>query len=154
MKKNSLLWLSVLLLMLAGCSSDDDENAINGKDITGYWEYIGATTGDVISTGLYFQKDGKIKNWSINARNEYNETDWGLWWIEEVSCYGDDKWYTILIKEGSKTPHPDELYYNIISLTESRLVIRVYGGIAGTPYENGYDREYRKLSVKPQNINK
>ena len=153
MKKKSLLWLSVFLLMLAGCSSDDDEITINDNTILGYWEYTGAITGNVISTGLYFQKDGKIKYWFINPRNEYNETDWGLWWIEEYSGLGYEKSNAILIKEGSnKTPNPDELYYNIESLTESRLIIRVFGGIAGTPYENGYDLEYRKLSVNPQNI--
>ena len=153
MKKNRLLWLSVFLLMLAGCSSDDDEIATNNKEILGYWEYTGAITGNVISTGLYFQKDGKIKYWSINPKNEYNETDWGIWWIEEVVGYAPGKSYAILIKEGSnKTPNPDELYYNIESLTESRLVIRVFGGFAATPYENGYDREYRKLPVNPQNI--
>ncbi len=38
MKKKSLLWISVFLLMLAGCSSDDDNNMVYSKNlIVGEW---------------------------------------------------------------------------------------------------------------------
>jgi hypothetical protein len=38
MKKRSFIWLSMLLLMLAGCSSDDDNNSDYSKLIVGEWE--------------------------------------------------------------------------------------------------------------------
>ena len=38
MKKKSLLWISAFLLMLAGCSSDDDNINVNQKQIVGEWE--------------------------------------------------------------------------------------------------------------------
>ena len=38
MKKKGVLLLSMLLLMLAGCNSDDDEITIKDKNILGYWE--------------------------------------------------------------------------------------------------------------------
>jgi len=37
MKKKSLLWISALLLMLAGCSSDDDNIVVNPTLIVGEW---------------------------------------------------------------------------------------------------------------------
>ena len=37
MKKKRLLWMSMLLLILAGCSSDDE---ITDKDLVGYWKDI------------------------------------------------------------------------------------------------------------------
>ena len=49
MKKKSLLWISALLLILAGCSSDDDalnnEITINEKNILGYWESTASSKG-------------------------------------------------------------------------------------------------------------
>jgi len=37
MKKKSLLWISALLLILAGCSSDDDKSNVDSKFIVGEW---------------------------------------------------------------------------------------------------------------------
>ena len=37
MKKKRLLWISVLLLMLTGCSSDDDNRNGDSKFIVGEW---------------------------------------------------------------------------------------------------------------------
>ena len=140
MKKKSLLWLSALLLMLAGCSSSDDDNlVINDKNILGYWEYTGAITGDVVSTGLYFQNDGKIIYWSIPVMNGYNETDWGYFWFD------DDGTLEIQDRPKGSDPNPDEMYYKVMSLTKDRLVIRHFGGFAGTPLEKGTDVTYKKI---------
>ena len=61
MKKKSLLWISALLLILAGCSSDDDalnnEITINEKNILGYWESTASSKG-----GLKFVSVAKSKN--------------------------------------------------------------------------------------------
>ena len=46
-------------------------------------------------------------------------------------------------------PNPDEMYYTITSLTKDRLVIRSWGGFAGTPLEKGYDTVYKKMSNMP-----
>ena len=145
MKKKSLLWLSALLLMLAGCSSSDDDIEIKDNTILGYWEY----TNPIDSRGgLLFTSDGEIKHWEyspiigVNDNYQYSEGHWGLWWIEDVIGY--EKSNAIHIKEGNKTPNPDELYYQVMSLTKDRLVIRHFGGFAGTPFENGTDVTYKK----------
>ena len=46
-------------------------------------------------------------------------------------------------------PNPDEMYYNITSLTKNRLVIRSWGGFAGTSFEKGYDTVYKKMTSMP-----
>ena len=37
-EKKKVIWVCALLLLLAGCSSDDDNLTINDKNILGYWE--------------------------------------------------------------------------------------------------------------------
>ena len=138
MKKKKVLWVCALLLFLTGCSSDDDNLVINDKNILGYWEYTGAITGDVVSTGLYFQNDGKIIYWSIPVMNGYNETDWGYFWFD------DDGTLQIQNRPKDSNPNPDELYYKIMSVTKDRLVIRTFGGFAGIPLEKGTDVVYKK----------
>ena len=141
MKKKNLLWLA-LLLMLAGCSSDENEITINDNNILGYWESTATIDGQ---GGFLFLPDGEIKYWDYsllngNGTRQYSEGHWGLWWIEDVVGY--EKSSAIHIKEGSKTPNPDELYYQVMSLTKDRLVIRIFGGFAGTPLEKGTDVVY------------
>lgn len=135
MKKNSLLWISALLLMLAGCSSDDDIT-IKEKNILGYWKSE-ATYND--PWGLMFASNGEIKYWeySINTR-QYSEGQWGYFWFD------DDGTLEIQDRPKDSDPNPDELYYKVMSLTKDRLVIRHFGGFAGTPLEKGTDMVFKK----------
>lgn len=142
MKKKSLLWISALLLMLAGCSSDDGIE-IKDKNILGYWESTGTIDG---RGGLLFTSDGEIKNWEYSlliGAEQYSEKLWGYFWFDNEG--------TLIIQNRPKdsNPNPDELYYKVMSLTKDRLVIRVFGGITGTPYERGGDIEFKKMSSMP-----
>ena len=148
MKKRSFIWLSMLLLMLAGCSSDDDEITINERNIVGYWEHVEDSPWG--TGGLLFAFGGEIRSWQHAVRSdndagprEYWENHWGYFWFDDEG--------TLNIKGGAKdsTPHPDELYFKVMSLTEEFLVIRVYGGIAGTPFENGDDMVFRRMPFVP-----
>ena len=134
MKKKSLLWISALLLILAGCSSDDDalnnEITINEK-ILGYWESTTSSKG-----GLKFVSDGKIKEWNHSNTGQYSEKLWGYFWCD------DEGTLNIQTRPKDSRPNPDELYYKVISLTKDRLVIRIFGGFAGTPLDKGYDIMY------------
>ena len=149
MKKKSLLWISALLLMLAGCSSsDDDEIAINDKNILGYWETTVENLWGI--EGLVFASDGKIKFWqySISSADDsgprtYSEKHWGYFWFD------DDGTLRIQDRPKGSNPNPDELEYKVMSLTEDRLVIRVFGGFAGTPLEKGTDMVYKKMTSMP-----
>ena len=140
MKKKSLLWISALLLMLAGCSSDDDITT-NDKIILGYWESTGTIDG---RSGLLFTSDGEIKYWDYSLiygptyDNRYFEQHWGYFWFD------DDGTLEIQDRPKDSDPNPDEMYYKVMSLTKDRLVIRHFGGFAGTPLEEGYDIEYKK----------
>ena len=137
MKRKSYLWLSLCLLMLAGCSSEDDSSNYE-QDILGYWEYVGE---GAYPAGLLFLPNGEIKSWAVfelyDDHSDYKgEYSWGHYWFDDSG--------KLQIKEGSKEPNPDELYYTVMSLTKDRLVIRVYGGFAGTPFGEGEDRVYQK----------
>ncbi|MBO6032954.1 MAG: hypothetical protein J6Q22_16080 [Prevotella sp.] len=137
MKKN-LLWISALLLMLAGCSSSDDDIAINDRNILGYWESTGTIDG---RGGLLFASDGEIKVWKyslLTGTGQYSEGHWGYFWFD------DDGTLEIQDRPKDSDPNPDELYYKVMSLTKDRLVIRHFGGFAGTPLEKGYDIVYLK----------
>ena len=141
MKKKSLLWISVLLLMLAGCSSD--EIAINDRNILGYWELVGENVWG--TGGLVFSSNGEIKSWNYGIHSAddsgprtYSEVPWGYFWFD------DDGTLKLQNRKKDSAPNPDEMYYKVMSLTKDRLVIRHFGGIAGTPLEEGYDIEYKK----------
>ena len=124
MKKNSFLWMSVLLLMLAGCSSSDDIE-INDNTILGYWEYTNPI----------------IKNWDYSlllGTGQYLEQHWGYFWFD------NDGTLNIQKRPKDSEPYPDEMYYKVMSLTKDRLVIRHFGGFAGTPLEKGSDVTYNK----------
>ena len=137
--KKSLLFIAAFLLILAGCSSDDVDVNNDNQGVLGYWEYEGITTD--YGGGYHFKANGKIASWEIGLGHKYSENDWGLWWTENGK---------IQIKHGSsKIPDPDEMYYAIVSLTESQMVIRSFGGFAGTPYEKGVDHVFKKLPGKP-----
>ena len=141
MKKKSLLWISVLLLILAGCSSD--EITINDRNILGYWELVGENVWG--TGGLVFSSNGEIKSWNYGIHSAddsgprtYSEVPWGYFWFD------DDGTLKIQNRKKDSAPNPDEMYYKVMSLTKDRLVIRHFGGIAGTPLEEGYDIEYKK----------
>ena len=141
MKKKSLLWISVLLLMLAGCSSD--EIAINDRNILGYWELVGENVWG--TGGLVFSSNGEIKSWNYGIHSAddsgprtYSEGHWGYFWFD------DDGTLKLQNRKKDSAPNPDEMYYKVMSLTKDRLVIRIFGGFAGTPLEEGYDIEYKK----------
>ena len=141
MKKKSLLWISALLLMLAGCSSD--EITINDRNILGYWELVGENVWG--TGGLVFSSNGEIKSWNYGIHSAddsgprtYSEGHWGYFWFD------DDGTLKIQNRKKDSAPNPDEMYYKVMSLTKDRLVIRHFGGIAGTPLEEGYDIEYKK----------
>ena len=141
MKKKSLLWISVLLLMLAGCSSD--EIAIYDRNILGYWELIGENEWG--TGGLVFASNGEIKSWTYGIHSAddsgprtYSEGHWGYFWFD------DDGTLKLQNRKKDSAPNPDEMYYKVMSLTKDRLVIRIFGGFAGTPLEEGYDIEYKK----------
>ena len=96
--------------------------------------------GDIINGRTYGKKileDGTIREWVITETGEYIENDWGFWKIDE---YGE-----VVLKMGSKDPMPDELYYQVISVTDKEMEVREWGGIFGTPFENGYDRLYIRI---------
>lgn len=141
MKKKSLLWISVLLLMLAGCSSD--EIAINDRNILGYWELIGENEWG--TGGLVFASNGEIKSWTYGIHSAddsgprtYSEIHWGYFWFD------DDGTLKIQNRKKDSAPNPDEMYYKVMSLTKDRLVIRIFGGFAGTSLEEGSEVEYKK----------
>ena len=142
MKKKSLLWISALLLMLAGCSSV--EITINDRNILGYWELVGENVWG--TGGLVFSSNGEIKSWNYGIHSAddsgprtYSEVPWGYFWFD------DDGTLKIQNRKKDSAPNPDEMYYKVMSLTKDRLVIRHFGGIAGTPLEEGYDIEYKKI---------
>ena len=142
MKKNFVLWISALLLMLAGCSSSDDDITTNDKIILGYWESTGTIDG---RSGLLFTSDGEIKYWDYSLiygptyDNRYFEQHWGYFWFD------DDGTLEIQDRPKDSDPNPDEMYYKVMSLTKDRLVIRHFGGFAGTPLEKGTDVTYKKI---------
>ena len=141
MKKKSLLWISALLLMLAGCSSD--EIAINDRNILGYWELVGENVWG--TGGLVFSSNGEIKSWNYGIHSAddsgprtYSEVPWGYFWFD------DDGTLKIQNRKKDSAPNPDEMYYKVMSLTKDRLVIRIFGGFAGTSLEEGSEVEYKK----------
>ena len=96
--------------------------------------------GDIINGRTYGKKileDGTIREWVITETGEYIENDWGFWKIDE---YGE-----VVLKMGSKDPMPDELYYQVISVTDKEMEVREWGGIFGTSFEEGYDRLYIRI---------
>ena len=143
MKKKSLLWISVLLLILAGCSNSDDEIAINDRNILGYWELVGENVWG--TGGLVFSSNGEIKSWNYGIHSAddsgprtYSELPWGYFWFD------DDGTLKLQNRKKDSAPNPDEMYYKVMSLTKDRLVIRIFGGFAGTSLEEGSEVEYKK----------
>ena len=139
MKKKSLLWIGAFLLILAGCSSSNDDITTNNKIILGYWESAGTIDG---RSGLLFTSDGEIKYWEysiLTGTGQYSEGRWGYFWFD------DDGMLNIQDRPKGSDPNPDEMYYKVMSLTKDRLLIRHFGGFAGTPLEKGTDMVYKKI---------
>ena len=140
--KKYLLWMSALLLILAGCSNDD-EITIKDKNILGYWESTGEKEWG--TGGLLFASNGEIKHWTYSVHSAddsgpltYSEGHWGYFWFD------DDGTLNIQNRKKDSDPDPDEMYYKVTTLTKDRLVIRSFGGFAGTPLEEGTDIVYMK----------
>ena len=145
MKKKKVLWVCALLLFLTGCSSDDDLT-INEKNILGYWENEATTNG---RGGLLFTSDGEIKYWGFPStgtytqladNEQYSEGPWGYFWFD------DDGTIHMQNRPKGSDPNPDELYYKIVRVTKTHLVIRTFGGFCGTPPEEGTDVVYKKIN--------
>ena len=130
---------TVFCVIIVGCSSDDDalnnEITINEKNILGYWESTASSKG-----GLKFVSDDKIKEWNHSNTGQYSEKLWGYFWCD------DEGTLNIQTRPKDSRPNPDELYYKVISLTKDRLVIRIFGGFAGTPLNKGYDIMYIRIN--------
>ena len=142
MKKiTKLLGLTTIMLMLAGCSSD--EITINDRNILGYWELVGENVWG--TGGLVFSSNGEIKSWNYGIHSAddsgprtYSEGHWGYFWFD------DDGTLKLQNRKKDSAPNPDEMYYKVMSLTKDRLVIRIFGGFAGTSLEEGSEVEYKK----------
>ena len=159
MKKVSILWMSALLLMLAGCSGDElivagdsgDELMVAGNsgdetgdasDLVGYWKVIDQekSEGKDPNTmgGLCFKENGEIIAWGKGSENWY-ERYTGKWWVS------DEGELLVDVYEGTMC----HVYTGIERLSKTRLVIRNWGGFVGTSREEGYDVEYMKLDHAP-----
>ena len=130
--------------LLVSCSLSDsaDEPVLIidpvANPIVGYWLYTGTTFDS--TTGLYFSPSGEVWMWE-NYLGEYREQQWGYCWLDDNG--------ELQMKDGGLSPMSDAPDYKITSLTSDRLVIRTYGGLAGTPFEKGRDMIYKKLPRKP-----
>ena len=129
------------MLILAGCSSD--EITINDRNILGYWELVGENVWG--TGGLVFSSNGEIKSWTYGIHSAddsgprtYSEVPWGYFWFD------DDGTLKLQNRKKDSAPNPDEMYYKVMSLTKDRLVIRIFGGFAGTSLEEGSEVEYKK----------
>lgn len=156
MMKTRVILMSMLLLMLSGCSNDD-EYAFDPAyyPVYGYWEFSGADysgrtemacgaieepTIFIGRQGLLIKPNGVINSWDI-IMEQYSESLWG-----KLTLDNDGK---LAIQIYSDESVEDAMYYKIKEVTPGQLVIRIYGGITGIPYEKGYDYKYRKLKSKP-----
>ena len=145
MKKFFIVSLSMLLLIMAGCSSSsDDEITINDENILGYWELL-TDEYEWGTGGLLFVSNGEIKFWQYAVCSPddsgpltYSEQHWGYFWFD------DEGTLEIQNRPKDSDPNPDEMYYKVMSLTKDRLVIRYFGGFAGSPLEKGMDVVYKK----------
>ena len=142
MKKKCFLWLGAFLLMLAGCSSDETGEA---SDLMGYWKVIDQEDQEQSENrnpnamgGLCFKKNGEIIEWGKTSTNWY-ETYTGKWWVS------DEGELLVDVYEGSMC----HVYTGIERLSKTHLVIRSWGGFAGTSREDGHDTEYTKLDHAP-----
>ena len=142
MKEKSLLWISVLLLMsgmLCACSSHEDDET---STLCGYWKVISDNQNEIKDNnsqgGLCFKNDGEIIEWSMNSESWY-EIHRGKWWVSDE---GD---IMVDVYEGVMCP----IYTAIEKLSKTHLVIRSWGGFAGTSREEGHDVEYLKLENAP-----
>ena len=125
MKEKSLLWISVLLLMsgmLCACSSHEEDET---STLCGYWKVIS-------------DNQNEIKDNTMNSESWY-EIHRGKWWVSDE---GD---IMVDVYEGVMCP----IYTAIEKLSKTHLVIRSWGGFAGTSREEGHDVEYLKLENAP-----
>ena len=138
-KRIQKLAAGMMVLMAAGmllvsCSSDEDDLR---HHLVGYWE--GERVADFANMrgGLYFSPTGEVFSWTAegDSRWEFPECRW--------SISGDR------VELEPYHVYPDQMYYSVVSVSEKSLVVRMYGGIGGIPYEKGTDNIYHKLKKAP-----
>ena len=150
MKAKNVL-MGLLLLLVTGCGNDDDYIVDpNVYPIFGYWEFAGADYSTsrinidesifIGRQGLLIKSNGDVKYWDI-IMDQYSESLWGKLLAEDDG--------SLVIDTDFGEPICDGLYYTIKDVTQDQLIIRVFGGIAGLSYEDGYDYIYKKINSKP-----
>ena len=159
MKKKSLLWMSMLLLisgMLCACSSDEEDemsmldetsmSTAETSDLLGYWKVIANNQTEIkdnnSQSGLCFKNDGEIIVWAMNSESWY-EIHSGKWWVSDEGDIMVDVYEGVMCR----------IYTAIERLSKTHLVIRSWGGFGGTPREEGHDVEYLKLENAPNHDN-
>ncbi len=146
MKKKSILWMSMLLLLFTACSNDDESaNTSSSTNPIGYW--MSTSENAMGLSGLIFSADGEILSWQYRTNPEpgqdnYVEYHWGYFWLDDTGALD------ISTRPRDSEPNPDEMYYKIQSLTNDCLVIRSWGGFAGIPLEKGTDTVYHRMPGK------
>ena len=129
-----MLVLMAASMLMVSCSSDEDDLR---HHLVGYWE--GEYPADFANMrgGYYFSPDGEVIGWVASGDSRW-ETPQGRW-----SISGDR------VEMEPNDVHPDQMYSSVVSVSEKRLVVRVFGGLAGIPYEKGTDYIYHKLKKAP-----
>ena len=146
MKKKSILWMSMLLLLFTACSNDDESaNTSSSTNPIGYW--MSTSENAMGLSGLIFSADGEILSWQYRTNPEprqdnYVEYHWGYFWLDDTGALD------ISTRPRDSEPNPDEMYYKIQSLTNDCLVIRSWGGFAGIPLAKGTDTIYHRMPGK------
>ena len=150
MKAKNVL-MGLLLLLATGCSNDDDYIIDpNVYPIFGYWEFAGADYSSsripvdesifIGRQGLLIKANGDVKYWDI-VMEQYSESLWG-----KILTWDNG---TLVIQTDLDETVSDGLYYTIKEVTQDKLIIRIFGGIAGLSYEEGYDYIYKRMNSKP-----
>ena len=122
MKEKSLLWISVLLLMsgmLCACSSHEEDET---STLCGYWKVISDNQNEI--------KDNNSQG-GLCFKNDGEIIEWAM---------NSESWYEI---------HRGKWWVSDEKLSKTHLVIRSWGGFAGTSREEGHDVEYLKLENAP-----
>ena len=143
--------MGLLLLLVTGCSNDDDYIVDpTVYPIFGYWEFAGADYSSskinidesifIGRQGILIKSNGDVKYWDI-IMEQYSESLWGKLFAEDDG--------SLVIQTDLGEPVSDGLYYIIKDVTQDKLTIRIFGGIQGLSYEEGYDYIYKKMDSKP-----
>jgi hypothetical protein len=127
-----VLWMSVISLILVGCSKDDENNPINP---VGYWLSIECDEEDMQHQhGMAFWANGTFGEWSVTPE-KFEEMPMGKW---EVT----DKGYHL-------RPSISDTGFGIISINDSYLVFETYYYWSNTHVKT----TYKKMKFGPVYIN-